>query len=231
MQSFCHIMIRDTGVGIAEADLKRLGERFFRAGQRARPQRRRHRNRAVAGAGLVELQHGTVEFTSELGRGTAVTITAAPIGGRQARRPFTRRAAGQPVRRRGRPVGDVAPDVSGGRDAGGRRPRAGADRRRQRRYASTFGAGAVAALANGPGCRRARGHRGRPQAPPGRRRDRRDDAAAGRLRIHRGHSCRPGTGGHAGADAVRAGRCRGRSARATPAAPTTTCQNRSAHRT
>jgi Histidine kinase-, DNA gyrase B-, and HSP90-like ATPase len=29
--SFCRVMIRDTGVGIAEADLKRLGERFFRA--------------------------------------------------------------------------------------------------------------------------------------------------------------------------------------------------------
>ena len=72
--SFCRIMIRDTGVGIAEADLKRLGERFFRAEDA--------RGRSVEGTGiglslvrgLVDLQHGTVEFDSKLGRGTAVTI-------------------------------------------------------------------------------------------------------------------------------------------------------------
>ncbi|WP_292981130.1 SpoIIE family protein phosphatase [Mycobacterium sp.] len=72
--SFCHIVIRDTGIGIAEADLKRLGERFFRAEDT--------HGRSVEGTGiglslvrgLVELQQGTVEFDSELGRGTAVTI-------------------------------------------------------------------------------------------------------------------------------------------------------------
>jgi signal transduction histidine kinase/serine phosphatase RsbU (regulator of sigma subunit)/DNA-binding NarL/FixJ family response regulator len=72
--AFCHIMIRDTGVGISEADLKRLGERFFRAGGAD--------GRSVEGTGiglslvqgLVELQHGTVDFTSALGRGTAVAI-------------------------------------------------------------------------------------------------------------------------------------------------------------
>jgi signal transduction histidine kinase/CheY-like chemotaxis protein len=70
----CRIAIRDTGVGIAEADLQRLGERFFRAGTA--------RGRSVEGTGiglslvrgLVELQHGSVEITSELGRGTTVTI-------------------------------------------------------------------------------------------------------------------------------------------------------------
>jgi signal transduction histidine kinase/DNA-binding NarL/FixJ family response regulator len=72
--AFCHIMIRDTGVGISEADLKRLGERFFRADSA--------HGRSVEGTGiglslvqgLVELQHGTVDFTSALGRGTAVAI-------------------------------------------------------------------------------------------------------------------------------------------------------------
>ncbi|MGA9493613.1 MAG: SpoIIE family protein phosphatase [Mycobacterium sp.] len=72
--ALCHIMIRDTGVGIAEADLKRLGERFFRAGGA--------HGRSVEGTGiglslvqgLVELQNGTVEFASELGQGTAVII-------------------------------------------------------------------------------------------------------------------------------------------------------------
>jgi CheY-like chemotaxis protein len=72
--SFCRIMIRDTGVGIAEPDLKRLGERFFRADSA--------HGRSVEGTGiglslvrgLVELQHGSVEFASELERGTTVTI-------------------------------------------------------------------------------------------------------------------------------------------------------------
>jgi signal transduction histidine kinase/DNA-binding response OmpR family regulator len=72
--SFCRVMICDTGVGIAAADLKRLGERFFRAESA--------HGRSVEGTGigvslvqgLVDLQHGTVEFDSELGRGTAVSI-------------------------------------------------------------------------------------------------------------------------------------------------------------
>ena len=73
-KKWCHTTIRDTGIGIAEADLVRLGERFFRTDSA--------HGRSVEGTGiglslvqgLVELQHGTVEFTSELGRGTAVTI-------------------------------------------------------------------------------------------------------------------------------------------------------------
>jgi signal transduction histidine kinase/DNA-binding response OmpR family regulator len=70
----CRIVVRDTGVGIATADLLRLGERFFRAGDAG--------GRSVEGTGiglslvrgLVELQHGMVEITSELDRGTTVTI-------------------------------------------------------------------------------------------------------------------------------------------------------------
>jgi signal transduction histidine kinase/DNA-binding NarL/FixJ family response regulator len=84
-KAFCRIMVRDTGVGIAEADLKRLGERFFRADSA--------HGRSVEGTGiglslvqgLVDLQHGTVEFDSELGRGTTVTIR------------LPRSAAGKPV--------------------------------------------------------------------------------------------------------------------------------------
>ncbi|WP_077077792.1 SpoIIE family protein phosphatase [Mycobacterium numidiamassiliense] len=70
----CRITVCDTGVGVTKADLKRLGERFFR-GENAR-------GRSVEGTGiglsvvqgLVELQHGTVQIASELGRGTTVTI-------------------------------------------------------------------------------------------------------------------------------------------------------------
>lgn len=70
----CRIVVRDTGVGIAAADLQRLGEPFFRAGDAG--------GRSVEGTGiglslvrgLVELQRGNVEITSELDRGTTVTI-------------------------------------------------------------------------------------------------------------------------------------------------------------
>jgi signal transduction histidine kinase/CheY-like chemotaxis protein/anti-sigma regulatory factor (Ser/Thr protein kinase) len=71
----CLISVRDTGVGISEADLKRLGERFFRADTA--------RGRSVEGTGiglslvreLVELQHGDMQIASELDRGTTVAIT------------------------------------------------------------------------------------------------------------------------------------------------------------
>jgi signal transduction histidine kinase/FixJ family two-component response regulator len=69
------ITVRDTGVGIGEADLKRLGQRFFRADTAL--------GRSVEGTGiglslvrgLVELQDGSMQITSELGRGSTVAIT------------------------------------------------------------------------------------------------------------------------------------------------------------
>ena len=69
------ISVRDTGVGIGEADLKRLGQRFFRAETAL--------GRSVEGTGiglslvrgLVELQEGSMQISSELGRGTTVAIT------------------------------------------------------------------------------------------------------------------------------------------------------------
>jgi signal transduction histidine kinase/FixJ family two-component response regulator/anti-sigma regulatory factor (Ser/Thr protein kinase) len=69
------VSVRDTGVGISEADLKRLGERFFRADTA--------RGRSVEGTGiglslvrgLVELQQGGMQIASELDRGTTVAIT------------------------------------------------------------------------------------------------------------------------------------------------------------
>jgi signal transduction histidine kinase/DNA-binding response OmpR family regulator len=69
------ISVRDTGVGIGQADLKRLGQRFFRAETAL--------GRSVEGTGiglslvrgLVELQNGSMQITSELDRGTTVAIT------------------------------------------------------------------------------------------------------------------------------------------------------------
>jgi signal transduction histidine kinase/FixJ family two-component response regulator len=69
------ISVRDTGVGIGAADLKRLGQRFFRADTAL--------GRSVEGTGiglslvrgLVELQQGSMQITSEIDRGTTVAIT------------------------------------------------------------------------------------------------------------------------------------------------------------
>jgi anti-sigma regulatory factor (Ser/Thr protein kinase) len=76
--SGCCIVVRDTGVGIAEPDLKRLGERFFRADTA--------RGRTVEGAGiglslvrgLVKLQNGSIEIDSKLEVGTTVTVCLPP---------------------------------------------------------------------------------------------------------------------------------------------------------
>ena len=130
--SFCRIMIRDTGVGIAEADLKRLGERFFRAESA--------HGRSVEGTGIGLVAGARARRPATRKRRIRQRTRArhhghhpvAAVGGRQARRPFTRRAAGQPVRRRGGPVGDVVGDVIARRRARARRARVGADRRRQR---------------------------------------------------------------------------------------------------
>jgi signal transduction histidine kinase/CheY-like chemotaxis protein len=70
----CCVVVRDTGVGIAEADVKRLGERFFRADTA--------HGRTVEGAGiglslvrgLVKLHNGTIEIDSKLDGGTTVTV-------------------------------------------------------------------------------------------------------------------------------------------------------------
>jgi signal transduction histidine kinase/CheY-like chemotaxis protein len=70
----CRIRVTDTGIGIAQDDLNRLGERFFRADTA--------RGRSVEGTGiglslvrgLVKLQRGTLQIDSEPDHGTTVTI-------------------------------------------------------------------------------------------------------------------------------------------------------------
>lgn len=66
------IRISDQGIGISEEDQKRLFERFYRA--------KNATNIQGTGLGLhivaryLELLHGTIELTSELNRGTSVTL-------------------------------------------------------------------------------------------------------------------------------------------------------------
>ena len=73
------LRVTDTGVGIPAAELPRLSERFFR-GQGSFD---------VAGSGigltivaeLVRAHHGTIEFASDLGRGTEVTVRVPVAAG------------------------------------------------------------------------------------------------------------------------------------------------------
>jgi signal transduction histidine kinase len=68
------VVIRDTGIGIAEEDRKRVFERFYMADK--------SHNRQAGGSGLglaivkrvVELHRGSVEIQSAVGQGTAVTV-------------------------------------------------------------------------------------------------------------------------------------------------------------
>lgn len=72
--AFLSLAVTDTGIGIAEADLPRLGSPFFQA--------RSSYDRAYDGTGLglsvvkglAELHGGRIEITSQLGRGTRVTL-------------------------------------------------------------------------------------------------------------------------------------------------------------
>ena len=68
------VTVEDTGVGIGEADLPRLGEAFFQA--RASYDRR-HDGTGLGLSivkGLVHLHDGEVDIKSRLGEGTRVTV-------------------------------------------------------------------------------------------------------------------------------------------------------------
>ncbi|MFF1694499.1 SpoIIE family protein phosphatase [Streptomyces sp. NPDC058257] len=73
------LSVSDTGTGIDGADIGKLFDRFYRAGNSL--------GRSVEGSGiglslvrgLVELHEGTVELTSELGVGTTVTVRLPPV--------------------------------------------------------------------------------------------------------------------------------------------------------
>src|ERR1022692_5205403 len=84
------VVVEDTGVGIGEDDLPRLGEPFFQA--RASYDRR-HDGSGLGLSivkGLVELHDGNINIRSRLGEGTRVTVRL-PIdceGGQPAAEPI-----------------------------------------------------------------------------------------------------------------------------------------------
>jgi cell cycle sensor histidine kinase DivJ len=75
------VSVEDTGVGVGEDDLARLGEAFFQAGGSY------DRKRDGAGLGLsivkrlVELHGGDLDIVSRLGEGTRVTVRLPFAGG------------------------------------------------------------------------------------------------------------------------------------------------------
>ena len=94
------LSVADTGIGIGEADLPRLGDPFFQAGD---AYRRPHEGTGLGLSvvrGLVGLHHGALMVESGAGLGTTVTVTlpldcsrvpqepaGVPVGTRVRRRP------------------------------------------------------------------------------------------------------------------------------------------------
>jgi two-component system, cell cycle sensor histidine kinase DivJ len=77
--------VADTGVGIAAADLPRLGEPFFQA---AACYDRRHEGTGLGLSivkGLVKLHNGEIDFRSRVGEGTRV-IVRLPVNGERVRK-------------------------------------------------------------------------------------------------------------------------------------------------
>jgi len=75
------VEVRDTGIGIAESDLTRIFERFYRVDKA--------RSRELGGTGLglaivkhlVQAMHGTIQATSQIGKGTSFSLRLPKAGG------------------------------------------------------------------------------------------------------------------------------------------------------
>ena len=82
-RSALEVRVQDTGVGIPEAALSQIFDRFYRID----PARRREPSRSSSGSGLgfararacVINRHGTIRIDSQLDLGTTVTVVL-PIG-------------------------------------------------------------------------------------------------------------------------------------------------------
>jgi cell cycle sensor histidine kinase DivJ len=81
---FVEMFVRDTGIGIAEKDLRRIGTPFVQADS---GYDRRHEGTGLGLSvvkGLTDLHGGTMRIESRLGEGTTVTVRL-PIDGEGAR--------------------------------------------------------------------------------------------------------------------------------------------------
>jgi two-component system, cell cycle sensor histidine kinase DivJ len=91
-QSLVTIVVEDTGVGIPEADIKRLGDPFFQVrGSCERPREGTGLGLSIV-KGLIKLHGGTLEINSRLGQGTRVLVRL-PIN-RAAAAPSAARGSG-----------------------------------------------------------------------------------------------------------------------------------------
>jgi signal transduction histidine kinase len=85
------VEVTDTGIGINADDLQRVGEKFFRSKSAKR--------REAEGTGLgifiarhiIKLHHGTFDISSEIGKGTAVTITLPFSGTSLEKKPYEKK--------------------------------------------------------------------------------------------------------------------------------------------
>ncbi len=174
------LSVKDTGIGIPEDQLPRVFERFHRIRGRT------GRSHEGAGIGLaltaelVRLHGGTVDVTSAEDEGSTFTVTlpypvSSSVGITDSSPRLTVAYVDEALQ-----WSDPSSDDAASRERRHRCDRAGG--RGQPGHAHVHHQGALTTLAGAAGCRRRRRTRHRPgsTARPGA--DRRDDAAAGRLR-------------------------------------------------
>jgi cell cycle sensor histidine kinase DivJ len=100
---FVEIAVSDTGIGVSQKDLSRLGDPFFQA--------KSNNDRPYEGAGLglsivrglVGLQGGSISFESAPGEGARVVVRL-PMDGRRIHKSAVKPAKIETLPRRGRPV-------------------------------------------------------------------------------------------------------------------------------
>ena len=71
---FVHLSVTDTGIGIAEEDIPRLFEDFFRAKNRNTKKIRGTGLGLAIAAKIIDSHHGRIEVESRLGEGSTFTV-------------------------------------------------------------------------------------------------------------------------------------------------------------
>jgi signal transduction histidine kinase len=68
------IVVRDQGIGIPAADLERIFEKYYRSSEKALADRPGHGLGLYLARQIVQLHHGSISVSSELGKGTEFTL-------------------------------------------------------------------------------------------------------------------------------------------------------------